>query len=281
MYYNKSTFDEAGVPYPRDDWDWDQFVETALKVQKIGLSGEVLRWGFIDDKVMPNAWVLGAGGTFTDDVKHPTRWTFATDPNTRKGVQFRADLIHKHKVTLPPSRVVRMEETEGSDMFRFGTTAMYISGLKWTPLFRGITNFQWDVAMLPKCPGGARSFSTGGSGYGVSRHSPNKKAAWKLVKFLAGEEAERKRMTSGLAQPALRTMAYSPVFLDQKDPRNKKILVDATQYVKYMPLCSNWREVETLITAGLENVWEGKETVEVAMEKLRPILSSHPPLSMR
>jgi multiple sugar transport system substrate-binding protein len=278
VYYNKTAFDEAKVSYPRDDWNWEQFVETALKVQKKSLSGEVLRWGFIDDKDMPTAWIFGAGGTFADDEHHPTRWTFAKDPNTLKGIQFRADLIHKYKVTLPPYSVSGMQENEGSDMFRFGTAAMYLSGLKWTPLFRDIKDFKWDVAMVPRGPGGIRAFGTGGSGYGISRHSKEKKSAWKLVKYLTSPEAEVKRLASGLAQPALRKMANSALFLDQKSPLNKKILIDAVQYVKFAPLCSNWKEVEDIILNGLENVWNGKESPEEAMKKLRPILLDHPPL---
>ena len=280
VYYNKNAFDEAKVPYPRDDWDWDQFVQTALKVQKTNLAGEVLRWGFIDDKILPTAWIYGAGGNFAADVQHPNRWSFADDPHSLRGVKFRADLINKHKVTLAPSKVPGMAENEGSDMFRFGTAAMYLSGLKWTPLFREIKDFKWDVAMVPRGPGGIRAFSTGGSGYGMSSHSKEKKTAWKLVKFLTSPEAEVKRMASGLAQPALKKMANSPLFLDQKDPLNKKILIDAVQYVKYLPLCRNWPEVENLIAAGLENVWEGKESPEEAMKKLGPILEKHPPLTL-
>jgi multiple sugar transport system substrate-binding protein len=278
VYYNKSAFDEANVPYPKDDWNWDQFVETALKVQKKSQSGEVLRWGLIDDKLLPSAWIFSAGGSFADDVHQPTRWTFAVDPLTLKGIQFRYDLIHKYKVSLAPSKIAGFTESEGSDMFRFGSAAMYLSGLKWTPHFREITNFKWDVAMLPKGPDGDRAFATGGSGYAITRQSKNKEIAWKLVKYLTGEEAERKRMASGLAQPALRKMASSDLFLDRKDPLNKKILIDAVQYVKYFPLCGNWQEVENLITTGLEKVWEGDETPEQAMEKLRLILRNHPPL---
>jgi len=280
VYYNKSAFDEAGVPYPDGNWDWGQFAETAVKVKKTGASGTVLRWGFIDDKPLPSAWIFSAGGTFADDVHQPTRWTFAEDPRTLQGIRFRHDLIHKHKASLAHTKIPGFAVSEGSDMFRFGTAAMYLSGLKWTPLFREITQFKWDVAMLPKGPGGQRAFSTGGSGYGVSRQSGNKQAAWQLVKFLTGEEAERKRLASGLAQPALRKMAYSDLFLDQKDPLNKKILIDAVEYVRYFPLCGNWQEVETLIVGGLEKAWEGKETPEAALEKLKPILRDHPPLAV-
>ncbi len=278
VYYNKSAFDEAGVPYPNDNWNWDQFVQTAMKVQKTGLSGEVMRWGFIDDKTLPSAWIFSAGGSFADDVHQPTQWTFADDPATLRGVQFRYDLIHKYKVSLGPSKIPGFTVSEGSDMFRFGTAAMYLSGLKWTPQFREIKNFKWDVAMLPKGPRGDRAFSTGGSGYGISKRSKNKQTAWQLVKYLTGEEGEQKRLASGLAQPALRKMAYSDLFLDRKDPMNKKILIDAVEYVKYFPLCGNWQEVENLITDGLEKVWEGTDTPEGAMAKLRPLLLAHPPL---
>ncbi len=32
MFYAKKIFDDAGVPYPKDDWTFDQFVETAKKL---------------------------------------------------------------------------------------------------------------------------------------------------------------------------------------------------------------------------------------------------------
>lgn len=277
VYYNKSAFDEAGVPYPNDNWTWDEFVQTARNVQKTGVSGEVLRWGFIDDKPLPSAWIFSAGGAFADDVHQPTRWTFADDPGVFQGVQFRHDLIHKHKVSLAPSKIPGFTVSEGSDMFRFGTAAMYLSGLKWTPQFREIKNFKWDVVLLPKGPRGDRAFSTGGSGYGISSHSKNKQTAWKLVKYLTGEAGEQKRLASGLSQPALRKMAYSNLFLDGKDPSNKKILVDAVEHVKYFPLCGNWQEVENLITDGLAKVWEGTESPQTAMSKLRLLLLDHPP----
>ena len=278
VYYNKDAFDESGVPYPRDDWNWDQFVETAKKLTRRDSGGSVTRWGFIDDKVLPEAWVFGAGGNFVDNAGRPTRWTFATDPKTLQGVQFRWDLIHKHQVTLAPSRVRRMEEMEGADMFIQGETAMYRSGLKWTPRFREIRNFKWDVVMLPKGPQGTRAFATGGSGYGLSTHSRNKKAAWKLISFLTSAEAVRTRAAGGLAQPALKALAESPIFIDpHQDPHNKKILLEAVSYSKYYPLCRNWREVERLLLDELDKVWNGQQTPVQAMEKLRPALEKNPP----
>jgi len=32
LFYNKDMFDEAGIPYPTNDWTWNDFRETALKL---------------------------------------------------------------------------------------------------------------------------------------------------------------------------------------------------------------------------------------------------------
>lgn len=134
IYYNKKAFDEAGVPYPTDDWDWNQFVADGKKVMKTDASGKVTRWGFVDDWPLFDAWVYDAGGSFADNVKHPTKWTFATDPNTLKGIQFRADMMNKYKMMLPPSGLSAMGGMGTGDMFVNGTVAMFLSGIWKTPL---------------------------------------------------------------------------------------------------------------------------------------------------
>jgi ABC-type glycerol-3-phosphate transport system substrate-binding protein len=279
MYYNKKAFDEAGIPYPTDDWTTDEFVQMAKKVMKTDATGRVTRWGFMDDWVMPEAWVYDFGGSYVDDVKHPTRWTFATDPNTEKGVEFRSDLIHKYKVMVPPSSLSAMGGLGTSDLFENGTAAMFLTGIWKTPFFRQIKNFKWDVVMLPKGPNGQRAFSTGGSGYGILKSSPHKKEAWEFVKYISGEEGAKQLASTGFAQPALMSVAKSPVFVDNQDPQNKKMLLKAVQYVKYGPMCKNQDEVlHSVIGPELEKVWNGTETVETAMDHLRPRLKQDSPL---
>ena len=278
IYYNKSAFDESGVPYPSDDWDWNQFVEVAKKVTKRDASGQVVRWGFVDDNPNWDAWVYDAGGSAVDDVKHPTKWTYAEDPKTLQGLQFRADLIYKHKVLIPPASITAMGGTGTSDLFATGRAAMFLSGIWKTPMFREIKNFKWDVALFPKNPDGTRTLTTGGSGYGVLKTSKHKQEAWELVKFLSGEEGAKRLAATGLTQPALMNIANSPAFLDGKDPLNKKFLLEAVKYVKYGPMCRNWGEVSAgLITPELDKVGNGTETAEEALKKLKPLLEKNPP----
>jgi ABC-type glycerol-3-phosphate transport system substrate-binding protein len=278
IYYNKKAFDEAGVPYPTDDWTYEQFVATAKKVMKKDKSGKVTRWGFVDDWVMPEPWIYDFGGSYANDVKHPTQWTFASDPNTLAGIQFRADLIYKYKIMMPPSMQAEMGGMGTSDMFINGSTAMFLSGLWKTPSFREIKNFQWDVVMFPKGPNGNRAFGTGGSGYGILKNSTHKQEAWELVKYISGEEGAKKLAATGLAQPALMAAANSPLFLDNQDPHNKKMVLDAVKYVKYSPMCKNWFETKnSIIGPELDRVWNGSETPEEAMQKLKSQLDKNPP----
>ncbi len=278
VYYNKKAFDEAGLAYPTDDWTLEDFLKAAQAVKKVDEKGRVTRWGLIDDWTMPEAWIYDLGGSYVDDVERPTRWTFATDMNSLKGVQFRADLIHRYKVMPSPSGMQGMGGLGSTGMFENGTSAMFLSGIWKTPAFRDIKDFKWDVVMLPKGPGGKRGFSTGGSGYGLLNACQHKKEAWKLIQFLSGEEGAKKFASTGFAQPALMSVANSPVFLDDQDPRNKKMLLKAVEYVKYPPVCGNWREtVEGLVGPELEKVWNGTETVEKAMANLKPVLAKNPP----
>jgi len=277
IYYNKKAFDDAGVAYPTDDWTIDDFVAIAKKVMKKDATGKVTRWGFIDDWVMPEPWVYDFGGSYVDNVKHPTKWTFAIDPDTQKAIQFRADMIGKYKIMMPPSGLAAMGGMGTGDMFSNGSEAMFISGIWKTPTFRMIKDFKWDVVMMPKGPRGFRGFSTGGSGYGILKSSKMKKEAWELVKYISGEEGAKKLAQTGLAQPALMKEANT-TFLDNSDPRNKKMLLEAVKYVKYPPMCKNWDEVtHSIIGPELDKVWNGTETAEEAMEKLKPMLEKNEP----
>jgi len=277
VYYNKRAFDEAKLPYPKDDWNWDQFVATAKKLMKTDSAGRVTRWGFVEGWAMLEAWIYDAAGSFVDDIKNPTRWTVADDPNSLTGLLFRWDLINKYKVMPPPSVWSGNNDSDGAEMFAEGRAAMILFGLWKTPRFREIREFQWDAALLPRNPSGYLNFTLTGSAYGIPKSSRNKSTAWKFVKYVAGEEGTLKLAADGLAQPALEKIAHSEVFLDGKDPQNKKLLLDAMKHGCYAPLCLNWDEVKSIIEQELTPAWEGKATVHECLDRLRALLAAKPP----
>jgi multiple sugar transport system substrate-binding protein len=270
VYYNKDLFDRAGVPYPTDDWTWDDFLEKAQQLTVNDAQGRVLQYGFYGW-----AWqnfVYSSGGALVDDVEHPTRCLLDL-PESKRGLQFAADLINKHKVMPAPVALANMGM--GVDlMFSSGRLAMFLSGIWETPALRQ-RPFRWDVVMFPIGPGGHRRIATGGTGYAMLKGSKVKKEAWEVIKALTGPEGQAELARRGLAQPARREVAEGPDFAGHEAlPENKKMLNEAVQYVLYDPFHPKWREIEAKVVAPeLDLLFNGKQGVEETAAKIVPLVN--------
>ncbi len=239
-------------------------------------TGKTSRWGYTEDWPMTEPWVYSSGARWVDNPQKPNQYAFNT-PAFVDAIQYRVDLILKHKVMPGPSNMTSMGGMGTSDLFMNGTAAMFLSGIWKTPQFRDIKDFDWDIVMFPKGPTGQRGFQGGGSGYGILKTSKNKKAAWEFVKYIAGPEGEKKMAGTGLAQPALRSVAESAAFLDGQKPLNKKMLFKAVDYSVYEPLATNWLEIrQGSIAPIFDQIWTGKLTAAQAVSQLADVLKDKP-----
>jgi multiple sugar transport system substrate-binding protein len=266
IYYNKKAFDKAGLPYPKNDWDFAQFLATAQKLTKKDAKGNTTQFGFVDEWPNWEAWIFPYGGTMTDDDRKPTRCTLDS-PEAIAGVQYRADLIHKYHVMPGPSYMTALGGLGNSDLFMNGTVAMFHSGLWQVPSFRQIKDFDWDVVEFPAGPKG-KVFVMEAGGYGVTKSTAHPDLAVELVKYLAGEKGQRYIATMGSAQPALRSVAQSPAFLNDQVPKSKGFLVDAVKYGRFESFDPNIIEWRALVSGELDRVWAGTETAEAALKKV-------------
>jgi ABC-type glycerol-3-phosphate transport system substrate-binding protein len=275
VFYNKDLFAKHGVAFPRDDWDWGAFLDAARKLTVRGADGKMACWGYTEDWLIPEGWFMSLGTDWVDDWKNPARYTF-THPDFVRGLQFRADLMYKYRVS-PDTNAVMAISGGTTDLFMSGKSAMFLSGIWKSPLFRGIQAFDWDVAMFPKGPTGKRGFVSGGSGYGICSQSRKKDLAWKLVRFLTGEKGQEVFARTGLAQPAMMKVAASPAFLDGQKPLNKGMLLKAVAYGKNAPCALNWREVlDSYIRPTLDRVWNGQWTAQQGIDELARKLKDKP-----
>ncbi len=279
VYYNKKAFDEAHLPYPKDDWTWKELLADAKALVKRDAKGNVLRWGFVDDWAMTEPWIYSSGARWVDDSFNPTRYVF-NDPKFVRALQFRADLILKHKVMPTPSGLKAMGGVGSSDMFASGASAMFLSGIYYSPKFRDIKDFQWDITLFPRGPEGQRGFDMAGSGYGIMRTSKHKKEAWMLVTYMAGVEGQRRMASSGLVFPALMSVGKSEYFLDGKPPLNKKVLLGVVPYGVMRNKAMNWREIsDGIVGPVFDRIWEGTLTAQEAVSQLNEKLKAMPPIA--
>jgi multiple sugar transport system substrate-binding protein len=267
VYYNKDLFDQEGVPYPTEDWTWDDMLTKAQALTKRDEKNRIKTWGFYGW-----AWqnfIYGNGANLVDDTRNPQK-SVLDDPLAIEGLQFYADLINKHKVM--PTPVALSNVGMGVDhMFASGRLAMFLSGIWETPSLRNY-DFNWDVVMFPKNNRGIRRFGTGGSGYAMLQSCENKDAAWEVLKALTSVQAQIRLANSGLAQPARRAVAEGEYFAkDGRHPKNKAMLNKAVKYVVYDPFHKDWPEAESkYINPTLDLIKNGKEPASEALLKIVP-----------
>lgn len=254
VYYNKDLFDAAKLPYPKDDWTWDDLRTDAIALTHRDADGTLKQVGFADDWNLEDAWVLAGGGQQMDDFYHPTRFTFA-EGGALDGILFRYRLLQIDKA-MPSSADSQAFSGGAMALFLNGNLGMFHSGLWKTPGFRNIKTFKWDVAPFPHKAGVQPQYWAGGSGYTMRNDVANPDLCWKLIKFMAGPEGQTRIAATGLAQPALRSLANSPVFLDGKDPQNKKMLLVCAEHALASPAWKPWVEfVDTMWRPQTDPMW--------------------------
>ena len=267
VFYNKELFDEAKIPYPTDDWTWEDMLSKAQALTKRDASGKIIQYGFYGW-----AWqnfVYGNGGGLANDLKNPTQ-TRLDDPLSIEGLQFYADLTNKHQVMPTPVALSNMGM--GVDvMFSSGRLAMFLSGIWETPALRNY-NFKWDVAMFPKNSKGVRHFGTGGSGYAILKSSKHKKEAWEVIKALTSPPGQIELAKRGLAQPSLRSVAESEHWAKHPGaPENKKMLNEAVKYIVFDPFHQKWPEIQSkIIQPEFDLLFNGRQSAEVTAQKIAP-----------
>lgn len=268
VYYNKDLFDANGIPYPQDNWNWDDLLKTAQQLTQTDKMGRVTQYGFFTW-----AWinfVYSNGGSLVDNVRNPTTLTL-DQPAAINALQFVVDLTNKYKVS-PSQNALRNLGMGTQQLFMTGKLAMYGSGIWETPIFRKISSFDWDVAMFPKGPEGKRAFGTGGSGYSILKTSKHPDAAWEVVKCLSGGLGQEIMAEEGLAQPANQRIADGPYWaMSEKAPLNKKMLNAAMDHVKYFPFHENWRRInDSIIGPEFDLMFNGQLSPEEAVANIKP-----------
>lgn len=262
VYYNQDLFDAAEVPYPSNDWTWDEFVKTAVALTKdfdndgvadqYGLGTEISLY-----RLAPFVWQNG--GPIVDNFEHPNRLTLSRPPSL-EALQWFVDLRQVHGV-LPG----RIEETAMDSESRFvaGLTAMFLNSRIGVPSYREIKSFAWDVAPLPQNKTAANILHS--DAYCLSKATKNKDAAWAFIEFANSFEGQTFIASSGRTVPSLIKVAESNAFLDPAQrPYNSRIWLDTVPTLQMVPVISTWQEIEIVSSEEIERAVYGEITVEEA-----------------
>lgn len=247
VYYNKALFDKYGVPYPDEDWDWNGFRERAIALTRDRsgrptriplrdehgrtVADEYGRTIYVDNPQADDvpydfgaavaAWQHGVetfvaqnGGSFIVDQGTPNERVDLTHPKTLEAIRFIYDIV-----ILNGCRPSNFLSTGMTDNVRFqdGHVAMLAPYAVFAliDMRDTVRDFEWDVAPLPRGPGGRRASIVFPTGFGITKQSKHPEAAFTFLKWFTGHGGEAVLSRWPLFIPARRSIALSEqYFLD-------------------------------------------------------------------
>jgi multiple sugar transport system substrate-binding protein len=257
IHYNTAIFEEAGVPAPEPNWDWEDFLAVCEKVANVK--------GTEDDRYAVSFWGGGMFGMsawyFNNDTSTLTKgWVDSNmmDPKVTDTLQFMADLINKYKFAPNPA---------GWDewgQFYAGHLAMRICG-RWCIggcLTEGFETY--DLAYMPHRAGALKTVA-GTDGWGMATLCKNKEEAWKMLTLLSGKEASMDMTRLGGNVPTLRSIAETPEFREY-GPANTALFYQSLDYADTVPSPNNFNIVEPVLDRNYSGIWNNEVSVAEAVQ---------------
>ncbi len=178
VYYNKDLFDSAGVDYPDGTWTWEDYADAAAKLTvRDGNTTDV--WG--TDKINFRGIWYSMIGSYGDSI-------IDSDNNIVLGDGLKKTLEIENRMVNIDKSAPQPEAGESiGDLFAAGKAAMTRTG-SWMTALYGDSEFNWDIAPLPK---GTKDYTTLHTGfYTINAASEKKEAAWKFIEFMMSEEGQ-------------------------------------------------------------------------------------------
>ncbi|MCX7707867.1 MAG: sugar ABC transporter substrate-binding protein [Anaerolineae bacterium] len=282
MFYSKRLFDEAGVPYPKDEWTFEQFLETAKKLTDPakGLFGYQVNGNWFRDI----GWILGTGKREFDSTIDPKKAQFSLPEIVERITTVSYELPHVHKVAPSPA------DTSGANTINTGKVAMKYEGPWFLPQLNSPKlreqgkEVPFDVVRMPKDKAPGRPHRGWGEGV-VCTKSDRVEAAWRFASFLVSEEGNKMYSEITGRIPSNLQLAESwwvPRAKELYGIENGKAFLDAFKegqidVVSGVPRSKMWAEVVKPVAWDLINNGTAKpaEVLPKVDEKLQALLDEY------
>jgi multiple sugar transport system substrate-binding protein len=266
VYYNRRLFDTLRVPYPKDGWTWDDFAATARALTRDDNGdGRTDTYGTLVYTWMGYniVWFWQAGGdVLSPDGKRATG--FLDSPASVRAVDFITGLVNSGAAPDPTAR-----EALGGQAFMSGKVGMTISGHWAIPGFRAAAEESatslrlTDIGVVGLPRDAERASVIYESGWAVAQDTRHPELAVEVSKYLASEEAQRRRAEIGLALSANRAVAADYA---RQDPR-EQVFLDEVAHCRapWGTRIADWSVVEQLIGEAIERVLLHRATSKQAL----------------
>ncbi len=254
VLYNQEHFESSGVTAPTswtNPWTVGEFEQVARRLV-VAETNRVERFG------------LAAIPAYTRPV-------FGTAPNTRAGEAFldagaRLSRLATTENDLRLRRLATWQTALDIELpipnrftapFSGGLVAMYIDRSDVGPSIR--SSVPWAVAPLPTWDNADSQTEADELCLGINAMSAHPDAAWSLVRFLAGAEAQRSFARTDLIVPFRTEILMDPAFLEpNRRPLERTVLRQAVEQMMQSPAHPGSKAWHTLTGSPISAVRRGE-----------------------
>ena len=256
LFYNKDLFKQAGVPFPKPTWKWDDELAAAKKLSDPGkgVFGDfqpIQFWEFY--KVLAQN-----GGTFFNASKTAAAF------NSPQGIDALNWLMKKVPSGVMPTKEQMGGRDDGA-MFKAGKLAMWHTGI-WMFTDLKAAPFEWDVVVEPGNARKAHHFFS--NAVVASSKTKHPREAWKWLRyFTSSSTAARIRVGNSWELPAVKNPKYFSLYLEQSPPANRRAVFDALDHIVTPPVIKQQQQLQDTVGKWLEKAAAGDVSAADALNK--------------
>jgi multiple sugar transport system substrate-binding protein len=274
MFYIKKLFRQAGVPYPKEGWTWDDYIAAAKKltIYKVvnGRKVAIQKGMYIDS--MPCIFIWKYGGRFFS----PDGKTCLMDSKEcKQGFRFWYDLRMKYHVLPTGEETGSMASMGGYGgaflLFAQSKAAMVITGRYLIPQFRVQKGLEWDVAPYPRGKYTVAPFLS--KCYVIPKSCKHKDAAIRFLCHILGREDQKLISDNADGLPARNSPQIVKDFLyNPKYPNETKnqLFIDELKFgrdIEWSPYISG-ADQGAITNSELDKMWLEQQTPEATCDNI-------------
>lgn len=255
LWYNKTMFDEAGIPYSDETWTWQDMADAAQKLT----DKEKGQYGFASPAANNQDGyynlIYAMGGSVISDDKTVSGWD--SDETIKAMNWWKDNLV---EVSMPAQEI--MAESPADVLLGSGKAAMIMQGSWMVAAFKEneYIDANCDVAVLPKAEDGTRKTIYNGLGWAAAAEGAHTEEAWKLLEYLGSEEAQKKQARLGVTMSAF--MGTSDTWVNCAPEFNLKAYLDMTADMEIRPYSRNTKVWEDYSQSTMVRAYTGEMTME-------------------
>ena len=258
---NTEIFSRYGVDLPEEGWTWDDMRAIATQLKDAIAAAGGSEYPIVMELDGQPSWMnflYQNGGYFLSD---DGKTTGVAEAASKDAVQQVVDLMDNGQ--MAPYSV--LSETKGTDLFISGQAGIVFIGSWKASVLEESTLAESGNIRLIQMPKMAvnNSCNMGGLGYVMSSRCENKDAAWELIKYITGPEAEAYEAEKGIDIPAC--LAAQSAYVANFKNINAQVFMDASATGFAYPSNGNF-DWTGYVNDAMAEAFSGTKTVSDALD---------------